>query len=152
MNKSEFLDQLRQSLNGRLEAEQVADNLRYYEEYINSQLRLGRTENEIMTALGSPRLIARTITDAKEEEAQEAPYEEYEREQENGWDAGRWQGSVSWLAKFLSMPKWLKMILGFGALFLVAVLFFWILKFLFPVIVIAMLTVFLVKLFRDWLN
>ena len=64
MNKAEFLEQLRLSLNGRLDASQVMDNLRYYEEYINSQLRQGKTEEDVMSMLGSPRLIARTITDA----------------------------------------------------------------------------------------
>ena len=64
MNKAEFLEQLRLSLNGRMDASQVMDNLRYYEEYINSQLRQGKTEEDVMSMLGSPRLIARTITDA----------------------------------------------------------------------------------------
>ena len=87
MDKTEFLNQLRASLNGRMDAEEVADNLRYYEEYINGQLRLGRTESEVMASLGSPRLIARSITDATKVK------ERYENEanRSSEWQQGAWQ-------------------------------------------------------------
>ena len=69
MEKTEFLDQLRVSLNGKIDPQEVNENLRYYEDYINIQIRMGKTETEVMELLGSPRLIARSITDAKGVEA-----------------------------------------------------------------------------------
>lgn len=185
MNKTEFLDQLRQSLNGRMEAEQVADNLRYYEDYINGQLQRGRTESEIMTSLGSPRLIARTIADAtkaaqrldeasREEEPafggrggrrqEDAGRQDREDQEWNGqgwnerewdaqgWNGRRWQSGFSLLGKFLAMPRWLRYVVGFFVLFLILVILFTVLKFLAPVIALFLLSAFLVKLFRDWLN
>ena len=217
MDKTEFLDQLRVSLNGKMDAEEVTDNLRYYEEYINGQLRLGRTEAEVMTSLGSPRLIARSIADAMKvkdriveagdsydgqagersnwrqtsrnagwqeagqqgawnqgfgwrQTSRNAGWQEAGQQsawnQEFGWrqtrqqaedDAGTQNGfrgrtNVSWLAKFFTFPKWLRMTIGFAALAAFMIVFFWILKFLFPIIMLAMISLFLVKLFRDWLN
>ena len=67
MNKNEFLNQLQLSLNGKLKASQVEDNIQYYNDYVEEQMRRGRTEREIMETLGSPRLIARTILDASKE-------------------------------------------------------------------------------------
>ena len=170
MDKTEFLDQLRASLNGKMEAEEVTDNLRYYEEYINGQLRLGRTETEIMTSLGSPRLIARSIADAmKVKESYDDVADSTERQtgQWGGWrrtsQNASWQeaeqqrgfggrSNVSWLAKFFTFPKWLRMTIGFAALAAFMFVFCWILKFLFPIIMLAMISLFLVKLFRDWLH
>ena len=61
MEKQEFLDKLRLALNGRVETGTVSDTIAYYEEYINTEVRKGRSEEEVMASLGDPRLIARTI-------------------------------------------------------------------------------------------
>mgnify|MGYP001041029969 CR=1 FL=1 len=63
MNREEFLQGLTKALTGEVPPEIVRENLRYYEEYIRAELKKGRSENEIMEELGSPRLIARTIID-----------------------------------------------------------------------------------------
>ena len=39
----------------------IAAHIRYYEDYIQSQVRNGRTEKEVLEELGDPRLIARTL-------------------------------------------------------------------------------------------
>ena len=61
MNKQEFVDRLRMALNGRVSPGLVMDNVNYYEDYINTEIRKGRTEEEVLESLGDPRLIARTI-------------------------------------------------------------------------------------------
>lgn len=63
MNREEFLQGLTKALTGEVPPETVRENLRYYEEYIRAEMEKGRSENEIMEELGSPRLIARTIID-----------------------------------------------------------------------------------------
>ena len=223
MSKAEFLEQLRLSLNGRIDADQVLDNLRYYEEYINSQLRQGKTEEEVMSMLGSPRLIARTITDAQSDGAD--GYAEYEQDAQGfgrfgqgyGQDAqgfGRfgqgfssqaygqyaqndqdaqgfdgdgyaerdqeaWNrfaqgpfgqaffnrtrqevtrsdkprfGRRSFLVKYFMLPEGLRKLVGISIVFGILVLFFWILKFLFPILLIGGIAIFLIKLFKDWLR
>ena len=61
MNRIEFLDILRQQLNGKMHDGKIAAHIRYYEDYIQSQVRNGRTEKEVLEELGDPRLIARTL-------------------------------------------------------------------------------------------
>jgi len=44
MEKQEFLDKLRLALNGRVAPEVLTDTVNYYEDYINTQVRLGKSE------------------------------------------------------------------------------------------------------------
>ncbi|MEY8339085.1 DUF1700 domain-containing protein [Lachnospiraceae bacterium 62-35] len=66
MNKEEFLQTLGAALSNAVPQHIIQENIRYYDNYISSQLAKGRTEEEIMDELGGPRLIARTIIDAAE--------------------------------------------------------------------------------------
>lgn len=64
MTKREYIEKLRIALSGKASPRQVAENMRYYEDYINVEIRKGRSEEEVLAALGDPRLIARTIAEA----------------------------------------------------------------------------------------
>ena len=66
MTRYEFLDQLRRALGSRVDSNVVNENVSYYEEYIATQVRTGRTEEEVIEELGDPRLLARSIAEAKE--------------------------------------------------------------------------------------
>ena len=48
MNKQEFVDRLRMALNGRVSPGLVMDNVNYYQDYINTEIRKGRTEEEVL--------------------------------------------------------------------------------------------------------
>ena len=61
MNRTEFLDTLRSQLSGQMHEGKVAAHVRYYEDYIQSQVRSGRDEQQVLDELGDPRLIARTL-------------------------------------------------------------------------------------------
>ena len=61
MTRDEFLKELRISLQGLIPQGQVNSQLLYYEQYIIEESRKGRTEEEVLAALGNPRLIAKTI-------------------------------------------------------------------------------------------
>lgn len=63
MNKTEFIEILRNTLTGEVDGSVVSENVQYYTQYIQSQMNQGRSEQEIMDELGDPRLIARTIID-----------------------------------------------------------------------------------------
>jgi hypothetical protein len=73
MSKQEFLEELRRMLNRELDASEVADNIRYYSDYIDEAVRGGKSEAQVLDELGDPRMIARTIleVDQKREETQE---------------------------------------------------------------------------------
>ena len=66
MTKQDFLTQLQRELNGRIGSKKAADHIEYYQEYIEIELRKGRSLEEVMQELGSPGLIARSITDVQE--------------------------------------------------------------------------------------
>ncbi len=54
---------MQDALIGSVSSEELNENMRYYEEYIHSQVRSGKTEQEVLNELGDPRLIAKTIID-----------------------------------------------------------------------------------------
>ncbi len=62
MNKKEFLNILRESLEGEVKHDIIEQNIRYYDQYISSQ---NNSENEVIERLGNPRLIARTIIETE---------------------------------------------------------------------------------------
>ena len=66
MTKNEFLEGLRKALGNDLNRETVQENVAYYDGYINVQVNLGRTEEEVTADLGDPWVIAQTIIDAEE--------------------------------------------------------------------------------------
>ncbi|MDO4277159.1 MAG: DUF1700 domain-containing protein [Eubacteriales bacterium] len=75
MDRREFLDTLASQLTGQMHEGKAAAHVRYYEDYIQSQVRGGRAESEVLAELGDPRLIAKTLLDTDPEAGQEV-YEE----------------------------------------------------------------------------
>ena len=67
MTKRQFMEELRSSLEGMVSQAVIQENMNYYEDYINEQIRNGKNEQDVLNELGSPRLIARSIIDAKGE-------------------------------------------------------------------------------------
>lgn len=61
MSREQFLNEFRIALQGQIPQAQVNEQLRYYENYIIEESRKGRSEDEVINALGNPRLIAKTI-------------------------------------------------------------------------------------------
>ena len=146
MSKQEFINILRASLSGQVPAAVVSENVTYYEDYINSQIRMGRTEQEVLQSLGNPRLIAKSIIDASKAVGQDA--KNYSRETSSGY---RDEVGHKPLRK-IKLPIWLVLLLVFLAIFLIMGIVMRLLFFFAPLIMVAFLIVFLVKLFRDWLN
>ena len=111
-----------------------------------------------MATLGSPRLIARTILDANRVDAQEEVYDDQAQDASwttrdqgsQGFQTG--QGKMPWILKFFTLPRWLRGLISFGIFVLILAIFLCVLEFLAPVIALALITLFLVKLFRDWLH
>ena len=62
----DFFRELEESLRGEVPESEIRDSLNYYRQYFEEQKAMGYSESEIVTSLGSPRLIARSIIDARE--------------------------------------------------------------------------------------
>ena len=165
MNKQEFVDRLRMALNGRVSPSLVMDNVNYYEDYINTEIRKGRTEEEVLESLGDPRLIARTIIQTNGgdnrsgyrntvygngEYREAGPTVHRSFNEDSSEEYGTHQKKMSGvLAK---LPAWVWIILGIIVVVLIFSAVFSVLSFLAPVLIPILVVLFLVKLFRDWLN
>ena len=72
MDKEEFLQSLRRDLSGDVPQNVLEENVQYYREYIDGEVAKGRSEEEVVAELGTPRLIAKNIEDTTEMDEEEA--------------------------------------------------------------------------------
>lgn len=155
MNKQEFLEKLRVSLNGKVPAGVVTENLNFYEDYINTEIRKGKSEEDVLNTLGDPRLIARTIVETKGNGAEQtSDFREgggYRGQEQEGYqEFERMPGTVgNWLAK---LPGWVWLILFIIIAVMVLSAVFHVIAFFAPALIVIAVVLFLVKLFRDWMN
>lgn len=147
MDRTEFLDRLQRALSSGVNSSQVAENVRYYQDYIDVEIRKGRSEAEVLAGLGDPRLLAKSIIEANkraginegtnrnyDEETAEEPY----RAQQDG-SAGR----------VVRMPGWLiALILVVVALLIIGVVFS-VISFLAPIIIPVLIVVLVVNFIKS---
>ncbi len=72
MTKQEFLRLLQRELNEKAGWERAAEHVEFYQEYIEIQVRKGRSEEEAIKELGDPRLLVRSIVSASKKEKRKA--------------------------------------------------------------------------------
>lgn len=65
MTRREFIDELKQTLTGEVPANVMLESCSYYDNYIEDEMRKGRSEEEVLEELGKPMLIARSIIAAQ---------------------------------------------------------------------------------------
>ena len=152
MTKQEFLETMRLALNGRIDSGQVMDNLQYYEEYINTEIRKGATESDVLNRLGDPRLIARTIVETGGGTASEAgaDFRDFGTQEEEYMPYG--QSGQRQMRLLTRVPVWAWVLLALVIVVLVISAVFSILAAVLPILLPILVVVFLVKMFRDWIN
>lgn len=109
MGREEFLAVLQEALKGEIPDYEIAGHLQYYDGYIREND--GKTEEEKLNELGDPRLIAKTIIDARSLKGGHAVYQEsYEQEYSQGGQKEQekarykiytWDG-LTWYQKLLA--------------------------------------------------
>ena len=175
MTKNDFLDKLRHALSGKVSPSLVQENMTYYSEYIDSQISMGRSEQEVMDILGDPRLIARTIVQTNGTEtndaqtADESSYRENVSHDDSSYGSAEYdhlynqdgysgrgyyehyQGRANEL-KIRTIPGWLWTIIVVVIVICLISFVFSVVSFLLPFVLPVLIVMFLVKLFRDWLN
>ncbi|MDE6064083.1 MAG: DUF1700 domain-containing protein, partial [Lachnospiraceae bacterium] len=176
MTKQEFLDSLRAALSSRVGTRAVAENISFYEDYINTQVRMGKSEAQVIEELGDPRLLARSIAEAEKRAGMgsdpEAEYRRadsgygYRTEQRGSYETGR-QGAYGrgyengqhgaygyghasgrQGGKGYRVPLWLVIGIVLLVVVLVLSLVFSVISFLLPILIPVMLVVLTVRLFR----
>lgn len=146
MRQEEFLVSFQEALTGEVSDRIVQEHVCYYKKYINEQISMGRTEQEVMISLGNPRLLAKTIVDSskyagdtQESTAYQRAYsqsstsQEYARTntyQNNGKD----ENSYTKQSKVINVPTWLMGIIGILVMALLIGLAFCVISYLAPII------------------
>lgn len=144
MNKTEFVDTLRRSISSVSDYAFVNETIDYYQNYIETAIRQGRSEEEVMEELGDPRLIAKSIlasrgignvSDTMEEDAVSN-------------DANKVHISTRSGKQFM-VPVWLAKVGLVAGLVAVVVLVGALAIKLLPVICVGVLAVLIYRFFRD---
>lgn len=65
MNKYEFITNLQRHLTGKVTPEKLQEITQYYKDYIDSEIRKGKSEEEVLEMLGDPRLLAKSIAETE---------------------------------------------------------------------------------------
>lgn len=155
MNKQEFVNKLRMTLSGRVSAGQVEESVAYYEEYINTQVRMGRSESSVLSGLGDPRLIAKSIITANNGSIETENYRDTDAGQERFYERKfdyYSQDAEKRYSKLMRIPGWVWLLLVLLILFLIISAIFSLISFLLPLMPFALVIFFLVKLYKDWLK
>lgn len=135
MSRQEFLNILQTSLTGRVNASEIADNINYYEDYINTQTRMGRSEEEVIAELGDPRLIAKSIIEAnRHADAKAGSRQNDTGEAESAYNSG-YSSSAYNRRQRSTVPVWLIVLLVIVALLLVFSMIFSVFIFLAPILI-----------------
>lgn len=127
---------LQGALTGRVNSSQIAENINYYEDYITTQMRMGKGEEEVIAGLGDPRLIAKSIIEANKH-ADTVERENYGGEEENAYTTGYngYGGYAYNRPQRKSMPVWLLVLLVILAVLLVISMIFSVFIFLAPILI-----------------
>lgn len=143
MTKQEFLDGLRRSLSGCLEAREINEHIQYYSDYIDSRIRAGSSEEEIMSSLGEPRLLAKTLLGMENVETVTEEYVEDEKRADADYRYFNLNG------KTLKIPGWLFTILICVISFCVLTVVFALLTRLVPFFIMIMFGIFMYRFIRN---
>lgn len=108
MTKETFLEELRLALQGNISQIQVNEQLQYYDNYITRQTRVGRSEEQVLEELGSPRLIAKTIIDTTDKVRNDRTTENYQEDTyaEQSGSTGEKQRRHGWNFSFTEEDGW----------------------------------------------
>lgn len=119
MNKDEFLSGLRKALALELPESEIESNIRFYDEYINTNSRNKGNEEQVIDELGDPRLIAKTIIEtyqlshgpiyqninkSNNTNYEYTDYEEndnYQRDEKGGFNFHVGTSSIKWYHKLI---------------------------------------------------
>ncbi|MBQ8597257.1 MAG: DUF1700 domain-containing protein [Lachnospiraceae bacterium] len=137
MTKQDFLDELQRTLTNKISAAAVAEHVNYYREYIEVEVRKGKSEEAVVEELGSPRLIAKSILTTAATEQGQSSYGNAQSKVEGDGD-----GQSGWRSK---LPVIL-LLIGVLVILLIAGVFLTsVIRILFPILLPIILVILLVK-------
>ncbi len=137
MTRQEFLQELRLALQGQLSQTAINENIRYYDNYIMEETRKGSSEHDVVSRLGSPRLIARTLIDTTDPFGRAAGGRHYAGDYEQAASERRFhvEDSVDREPRNLRLYSWLGKFLLIAVAILIVVVVANVIAFLLPILV-----------------
>lgn len=126
MSREEFLRSLEEALANEVPQEVIRDNVNYYSSYLSQEMARGRTVDEIVSEIGEPRIIARTIIDSyevPEAGGQTAGYGGYRDTDYQSAESGR-PTNTGYDFHYINLNKWYWKLLFLAISVLMVVLVF----------------------------
>ena len=136
MNKLQFVEQMRRSLSSIDDYTYVNDTIAYYENYIESQIRMGKSEQQVMQELGDPRLIAKSIVASHMTEDESQDNHAYQNREKRFAEQST-PTVLNLNGKIINLPSWLLKILSVLAAGVILLLLFTVLRILSPFLMIG---------------
>ena len=136
MNKLQFVEQMRRSLSSIDDYTYVNDTIAYYENYIESQIRMGKSEEQVMQELGDPRLIAKSIVASHMTEDESQDNHAYQNREKRFAEQST-PTVLNLNGKIINLPSWLLKILSVLAAGVILLLLFTVLRILSPFLMIG---------------
>lgn len=140
------MDRLQRTLAGGVNSSQVAENVRYYQDYIDTEIRKGRSEEDVLSGLGDPRLLAKSIIEANKRagyvEGTNQNFDEERQEDRVRGGAGASGGAVH-------IPGWLIILIVTVVALLIIGVIFSVISLLAPIIIPVLIVVLLYNFIRS---
>ncbi len=136
MNKLQFVEQMRRSLSSIDDYTYVNDTVAYYENYIESQMRMGKSEQQVMQELGDPRLIAKSIMASHVAEDDTQDNNAYQNHEKRFTEQSS-PTIFNFNGKIIHMPAWLLKIVSVLAAIVIMFLLFTVLRIFAPFLMIG---------------
>lgn len=146
MTQTEFLQELKKSLDGEVESSIVQETVNYYSEYIRNAVAEGQSEESVLQTLGPARLIAKSIIEANSVRKENEEIRRNRQDQDENPKSKPKQGFTfrSWYGRLILILLALAVVGIILALVVGAVVAVW---YLLPVIAVIVLIVVLVRIF-----
>ena len=148
MTKNEFMIKLQEALENDLDASAVRDNMNYYSNYIDDEIRKGRSEEDVLEELGDPWVIAQSVIDMP---GQKNATEDYSDSYRSAGRSSEHQDS-SYRVHSYSIGSWwqkLLLILGIiGIVLIIVAVVGGIISLVMPIVIPVLVVVLLVNFIR----
>ena len=153
MEKMEFLNVLRIHIQGVDDIAFVNDTMNYYENYIETEIRKGKSEEEVINKLGDPRLIAKSILASRSVESETEGYNESMGDEGTPFVDDKRLHFTTKKGRVIKIPlvllKWGGLAVGITVIVLFAMLALRIIGFFMPIICLILLVSIVINFFRN---
>ena len=153
MEKMEFLNVLRIHIQGVDDIAFVNDTMNYYENYIETEIRKGKSEEEVINKLGDPRLIAKSILASRSVESETEGYNESMGNEGTPFVDDKRLHFTTKKGRVIKIPlallKWGGLAVGITVIVLFAMLALRIIGFFMPIICLILLVSIVINFFRN---